>query len=141
MAALTAERNTPRRTQPEGLVERYKLKASTTIHAGALVMLDASGLAVPATKAANHVPVGRAEHSAKSGAADTVYVECRQGVFRWKHDVNGKDIRAQEIGDEVYVEDDQTVRRDQDANGVKIGVATALDDVGVWVATGFLYTK
>ena len=37
MAALTADRNTPRRTQPEGLVERYKLKVSTTIHAGASV--------------------------------------------------------------------------------------------------------
>ena len=137
--ALSADRRTPRYQAPDGPVSRYKLKASTTIYAGSMVMLDASGLAVPATKAANHVPVGRAEHAAKSGAADSVYVECRQGVFRWNHDVNGKDIRAQEIGDKVYVEDDETVRRDQDASGVVVGRAVALDDVGVWVATGFLY--
>lgn len=137
--ALSADRRTPRYETPDGPVARYKLKASTTIYAGSMVMLDASGLAVPATKAASHVPVGRAEHAAKSGAAGDVHVECRQGVFRWNHDVTGKDIRAQEIGDKVYVEDDETVRRDQDSNGVVVGRAVALDDVGVWVATGFLY--
>ena len=138
--ALSADRRTPRYQTPDGPSARYKLKASTTIYAGSMVMLDADGLAVSATKAANHVPVGRAEHAAKSGASDDVYVECRQGVFRWKNGAAAANaIRAQEIGDKVYVEDDETVRRDQNSNGVVVGRAVALDDVGVWVATGFLY--
>ena len=140
MVALTADRRTPRYETPDGPVVRYKLAASTTIFAGSMVMLNAAGAAVSATKATNHVPVGRAERYAKSGASDDVYVECRQGVFRWDN-LAGDALAVAEIGDEVYADDDQTVRKTQGANGVKVGVLVDVDDVGAWVATGFLHTK
>ena len=62
-----------------------RLKASTTIHAGAMVVLDANGVLVPATEAASHIPVGTAEHATTSGAEGDVYCQCRQGVFRWNN--------------------------------------------------------
>ena len=140
MTALTADRRTLRYESPDGPVVSYKLKASTAIHAGSMVMLDADGLAVPATKAADHVPVGRAEHPARSDASGDTYVECRQGVFRWDN-LSTDSLAIAEIGDEVYVEDDRTVRKATDANGVAVGVLVDLDDAGAWVATGFLFTK
>ncbi|MCY4395893.1 MAG: hypothetical protein OXC10_12235 [Rhodospirillaceae bacterium] len=139
MAALSADRRTPRRTHPEGIVAGYKMKASTTIHAGSLVMLDDKGLAVPATKAASHVPVGRAEHPAKSGAAGDTFVECRQGIFRWDN-LAADAVAAAEVGDKVFVEDDQTIRKAANAAGVAVGKLVEIDDAGAWVATGFLYT-
>ena len=139
MAALSADRRTPRRTHPEGVVARYKLKASTTIYAGASVMLDANGLAVPATKAADHVPVGRAEHPAKSGASGDIYVECRQGLFRWDNLAANK-VALADVGEKVFVEDDQTIRKAANGGGVAVGKLVEIDNVGAWVATGFLYT-
>ena len=137
--ALSAERRTPRWNTPDGPVVQYKMKASTTIYAGAMVMLDGNGVAVPATKAANHVPVGRAEETVVSNASDDSYVECRTGVFRWNNDVAGKAFAAATVGDAAYVEDDETVRTDSNANGVKVGRVMAIDDEGAWVAIGIPY--
>ncbi len=52
MTALSADRKTPQR---DGVDSVHPLAASTTIYAGSMVALDASGDAKPATKAADTV--------------------------------------------------------------------------------------
>ncbi len=135
------ERSTPRRTGGYDYIESYKVKASTTIEAGHMVMLDANGLAVPATKAANHIAVGRCEETVTAGAAGDTFVRARTGVFRWDNDVATKTFARGTIGDAAYVEDSETVRTDSDSSGQKVGRVVAVDDDGAWVATGipFLY--
>ena len=134
-----AERNTPRRTGAFEYMGSYKVKASTTIEAGKLVLLDANGLAVEGTKAANHIPVGRAEETVTAGAAGDTFVRARMGVFRWNNDVASKAFTRATIGDQAYVEDDETVRTDSASSGVVVGRVVDVDDEGAWVATGHLY--
>ena len=136
--ALSAERDTPRWQTPGGPVVDYKMPASTTIHGGGMVMLNALGLAVPAAKAANCKTVGRAEDTRVSAASGDTFVRVRMGVFRWDQlstDAAGRP----EIGDDVYIEDDHTVRKTQDSNAVPAGVLVDVDDVGAWVATGLVF--
>ena len=134
-----AERNTPRRTGGFEYMGSYKVKASTKIEAGKLVLLDANGLAVEGVKAANHVSVGRAEDTVTAGASGDTFIRVRMGIFRWNNDVTGKLFARAQIGDVAYVEDDETVRTDSDSNGVTVGRVVDVDTKGAWVATGHLY--
>ena len=134
-----AERNTPRHTGAFEYMGAYKVKASTTIEAGKMVLLDANGLAVEGVKAANHVSVGRAEETVKAGATGDTFVRARMGVFRWNNDVTGKLFARAQIGDLAYVEDDETVRTDSSSAGVAVGKVVGVDSQGAWVATGHLY--
>ena len=134
-----AERSTPRRGGAFEYMGSYKVKASTTIEAGKLVLLDANGLAVEGTKAANHVSVGRAEETVTAGATGDTFVRARMGIFRWENDVGGKLFTRASIGDQAYVEDDETVRTDSDSSGVVVGRVVDVDSKGAWVATGHLY--
>ena len=139
--ALSKERHTPAWVNPAAVVAEYGVKAGSTIYAGALVQLDANGWLIPAAKAANQVTVGRAEETVVSPATDASgdkTARVRSGVFRW--DNLGADAVARaEIGDSVYVEDDHTIRKTQNANGTKAGRLMQVDDQGAWVATGILY--
>lgn len=156
-----AERNTPRRTGGYDYVERYDVAAATTIEAGKIVALDASGNAVEYAKTASGaantlVVVGRCEETVDnaSGAAAEKQVRARTGVFRW---VNGvapatnndpwtETVTKAQIGDAVYGENDESIRDDNHTDGgqataAKVGRLIAVDDAGAWVATGipFLY--
>ena len=134
-----AERNTPRRTGGFEYMGVYKVKASTTIEAGKMVLLDVNGLAVEGAKAANHISVGRAEESATAGASGDTFIRVRMGIFRWNNDVAGKSFARASIGDAAYVEDDETVRTNADSSGVIVGRVVDVDDEGAWVATGHLF--
>ena len=139
MPALSADRRTPRYQTPDGPLASYPVKANTTIYGGSLVQLDSNGYAIPAAKAANQVTVGRAEERAAGGSADgDTDVQVRAGVFLWGNLAADALARA-EVGDACYVEDDQTVRKTQTGNGTKAGRVIAIDDAGVWVATGIPY--
>ena len=57
------------------------------------------------------------------------------GIFRWG--ILATDAFAQaEIGDKCYVEDDQTVRKSQNAGATHAGRVYAVDSQAVWVGTG-----
>lgn len=138
MSALTVARDTKSWLTPDGPVVRYKVKASTTIHQGSMVQLDANGLAIPAAKAANQRTAGMALEAAVAGASGDTFVDVRMGVFRW--DNLGADAVARaDIGADVYVEDDQTIRKTQTGNATKAGRLLNVDAHGAWVATGLLY--
>ena len=136
MAALTKARSTPRWATPAGPLMSYVMLASTTIYKGANVMLDATGKAKPAAKEANAKTVGVAEETTVSTASGGERVTVRAGVHRFDN-LGADAVAAAEIGDQVYVEDDQTVRKTQDANGPVAGRLWDVDDAGAWVASPF----
>ena len=138
MSALTAARRTKAWLRPESLDIEHTLKASTTIQQGSIVQLDANGLAIPASKAANQLTAGMALDHAESGATGDTFVTVRSGVFRWDI-LAGDPVTRADIGKDVYIEDDQTIRRQSNANSTKAGRLLGVDAQGAWVATGLLY--
>ena len=83
MAALTAARDTSEISNgARHLI--LPVKGSTTIYQGALVALDASGYAVPGSKAATLTAAGRAEGKAvaNTGADGEVSIRGRPGRVR-----------------------------------------------------------
>lgn len=132
MAALTQDRATPSR---DLRAFDDPVKANATIHAGALVMLDADGWAVPASAATGLTPRGRAAQAAAGGAADgatTVRVE--RGCFRFENSAAGDAVTRAHIGAPAYAVDDQTVSHsDGTATRSACGTIVDLDAEGVWV--------
>jgi len=133
MAAMTEDRNTLRR---DGVDYKHPVKAATTIHAGALVALDASGWAVPASTATGLVMVGRAEARADNGAGANgdIAVRVRRGVFRFANSAEADLIARAEIGDTCFAVDDQTVAKtDGSESRSAAGIIRDVDAQGVWV--------
>lgn len=133
MTALTAARSTP---QMMGLRWAYPLAAATTVMQGSLVALDA-GYLVPGHEATGLVAVGRAEEGATSADAGDAAVTVRPGVFRWENSAAGDLITQAEVGTDCYIVDDQTVAKTSSGGDRSVaGRVVAVDDSGVWVATG-----
>jgi predicted RecA/RadA family phage recombinase len=111
MAALTAAKQL--QSKHLGEVKRFKMKASTTIHAGGLVMLDSNGLALPAAaSASNKGVVGIATHSQVSAASGEFFVEVQEGTYL----LGAASIAQANVGASVYASDDQTVDETQGTN-------------------------
>jgi len=130
MAALTADRDTPRRA---GEDYSHPVAAGTLIYAGAIVMLNATGYAQPGATATGLTPAGIAQAQVdNSGGADgDVNVPVRRGVFRLGNDGT---VARVDIGGTAYVVDDQTVA-DNDGAGTRsaLGTIVDVDADGVWV--------
>ncbi|WP_428568706.1 MAG: hypothetical protein ACP59X_09895 [Solidesulfovibrio sp. DCME] len=130
MAALTKDRDTKARSG-----QRYgdPVAAGAVIFAGAMVALNASGYAVPASTATGLTGRGRALESVDNsgGAAGAVAVPVERGVFCFAN--NGEVTRAH-INGKAYAVDDQTVAP-TDGTGTRSAVGTIrdLDVFGVWV--------
>ena len=123
MAALTEDRDTKLR---DGVF--LGLEAASEIFAGAMVSVNSSGKAVPATSGGN-VVVGRAEYHVFAGEQ----VRVRRGVFNY--DDSASDITRADIGATVYVADDHTVTKTlaQGATAAVAGIVQDVDAEGVWV--------
>ena len=133
MAALTAARNTP-----AGLGDKRDIpvKAATRCWGGGMVQIDATGYAVPASATIANVTVGRAEATADNlaGANGAINVKVRRGVFRFGNSAAGDLIARTEIGKTVYVVDDQTVAKTNNAGArPAAGICFDVDAQGVWV--------
>lgn len=133
MAALTADRNTPEKVDAN--IRDLPVKASTTIFAGSLVCLDASGWAVPGATATTLVAVGRAEQKvANSGANGALNVRVRRGVYRFGNSTSTDLIARTEIGKDCYIVDDQTVAKTNGSTTRSVaGKVFDVDANGVWV--------
>lgn len=134
MTALAADRNTPRR---DGDLVTYPVAASTTIYAGALVVMDA-GYAKPGTVDTGLVAVGRAEARVdnSSGSNGDLDVTVRHGVFRWANSAAADAIALSEVGSTCYIVDDQTVAKtDGSSARSAAGTVVDVDAQGVWVRT------
>jgi len=129
MTALTADRNTALR---DGEMYTYPMAAATEIFMGSLVVLDASGNAEPGATATGKTAVGRAdEYVNNTGAAAADTVNVRAGTFKWANS-SGDPVTKANIGDTVYIEDDQTVCATA-AGKSQAGIMTDIDSDGVWV--------
>lgn len=135
MAALAADRNTPER---EGSIRVFNVAASTKLHYGALVALNA-GNAVPGSTATGLKAVGRSEDQVdnSSGSAGDKQVRVRSGTFRFNNSASGDAITAADITSTCYIVDDQTVAK-TDGTGTRstAGKIFDVDDQGVWVTVG-----
>lgn len=133
MAALSSDRNTPRR---DGSVLSLPVAASVKLYAGALVARDASGNATPGATATTLRGVGRAEAQVDntSGSAGALNVDVRKGVFRFGNSSAGDAITRADIGADCYIVDDQTVAKTNGSSTRSIaGTVFDVDTDGVWV--------
>ena len=124
MTALTADK--PRRSIGEVTPVKWKMAASTTIYKGSLVMINSSGLAVPAAIAAsNKGVVGVALEYRKSEASGTYEIEVGEGLW----EVTGTGLAEADIQSKVYAIDDDVVGIDGDTatNAAFAGILKRFD--------------
>ncbi len=133
MAATTKARNTPQKIGP---LRDIPIAANTRINQGAMVAINAAGYAVPAAATAANVTIGRCDETADNtgGAAGAINVRTRRGIFQFGNSAAGDLIARTEIGKTVYVVDDQTVAKtDNAAARPAAGKCFDVDAQGVWV--------
>lgn len=98
---------------------QYPMAASTVIYRGALVMINSSGLAVPAAAAAGNLGVvGVATEAVTSAASGSYYIEIQTGEFKFAGDSLGQD----DVNKLVYADDDNTIDETQATNAPKAGI-------------------
>ncbi|SDX88468.1 hypothetical protein [Nitrosomonas halophila] len=131
--ALSADRNTP---MQDGELVNVPVATSVTIHAGALVALNASGFATPGAVATTLTYLGRAEervdNSGGANGAQTVNVR-RKKAFKWKN--HGADAVVQaDLGKNCYIVDDETVAKTSGTSTRSVaGKVIGIEADGVWV--------
>lgn len=133
MAALTAGRNTP---EALGDKRRIPLPANGKIIQGGMVQITAAGYAASASATAANVTIGRAEETVDNtgGANGAVSIDVKRGIFRFANSAAGDLITRTEIGKTVYVVDDQTVAKTNNAGArPAAGICFDVDAQGVWV--------
>ncbi len=105
MTALTADRNTKVK---QGALFAQQMAAATVIYNGAMVNVDANGYAVAATDTADHKFIGVSDQTIdnSTGANGALIVQGkREGVMNFASSL----LTRSQIGDPVYVVDDQSV--------------------------------
>ena len=133
MSALTGDRRTPERS---GDLREFPVAASTTLYAGAMAALNASGQMVPVSTATGLIAIGRCEARAdnSAGAAGDVTGKAKAGVFRFGNSAGADEIAADDIGKTCYGVDDQTVAlTDGTSTRSSVGKIFDVDAQGVWV--------
>jgi hypothetical protein len=116
--ALSAARVTDCRYT--GQSKRYLMKASDTIYAGGLVMVNSSGTAEPAAASASNAGVvGVAQTTVTAAASGSYYITVTSGVLC---KFAGTTLGQDDVGDVVYAEDDQTVDETAGSNEPVAGV-------------------
>lgn len=132
--ALSAARNTPE-WAPNTTIRSYPQKASTTIYAGSLVVLDTSLQAKPGVSATGLLVVGRASFTQTVGASATLsQIQVEEGIFGYGQ--NGTAFDYQDVGKFCYVYDDATVTLDPTGASIAGTVQRVDSDGTVWVAMG-----
>lgn len=128
-AALSEDRNTPQR---DGDVVSVAVASGKVVYAGAMIAVNSSGTAQPASDASGLSVIGRAENYVDASVTAGLLLKVSRGVFLWE---NGSSITDADIGDLCYALDDQTVKTTGVTNYVIAGVIVDVDDNGVWVDT------
>lgn len=132
MVALTAERNTTRRT---GETRVEPVAATVKIFAGSIVMRNAAGYLTKGATAAGAMGVGRADATVNNtGAAGALSLEYSMGIFRFANSAAGDLITIADIGKPCFIVDDQTVAKtDGAATRSRAGIVDGIDGNSVWV--------
>ena len=134
MTALTQDRNTLRR---DGKQIEPPVAANTRIFGGALVAINAAGLAVPGSTALGLKCAGVAEQRADNtgGAAGAIRVRLNRQPHAFTNSTAADAITLADVGSDCYLVDDQTVAK-TDGGGTRSRAGTVydVDAEGVWVA-------
>jgi len=141
MTALEAGRNTKERDPASAW--RGPVAAAVKCFAGGIAVRDAAGNLKPGVTATGLVVAGRFEEMAdnSAGEAAAISVDYKPGVFRWANSADADEIAKAEIGDNCYLVDDQTVAKTSaGATRSVAGKIVDVDDLGVWVETGYAVT-
>lgn len=131
--ALTKDRNTVRR---EGVKFNDPVAPNTRIFTGALVCLNAAGLATPGSTSTMLKVRGVAQEQVdnRDGAAGALSIETRRGVFAFDNSAATDEITRADIGNTAYIVDDQSVAKTSGTNTRSVaGVIRDVDSNGVWV--------
>lgn len=131
MTALTRDRNTPLK---DAEVIGVPAAANAVIHAGALVVANATGYAAPGSTATTLTYIGRAEEAVdNSGGADgaVAVLVRRRNAFKWGNDGS---ITQAHLMKTAYIVDDQTLAA-TDGAGTRsaAGRIVGIDTDGVWI--------
>ena len=110
---------------------------NTTIEAGHMVAVNASGCAVQASKAENLKVAGLAEESVTTGPLETGEITVRRGCFLL---ANAEDdlLEPPDILGDCYVVDSETVGKTAEGSS-KAGRVLGFEDGCVWVEMGGIY--
>lgn len=142
MAALTSERDTPRRPHDSPYV--FPQKTNTKIWNGGMVNLDATGFAVPAADTANHKCQGRANATRDTtaagpdgvladgavGAIQGTGVEVDPDQFEFDNPAGANQLTQADVGRLGYVlTDHEVIRAAGTVNSVIAGKVMAVDVV------------
>ncbi|WP_178860814.1 hypothetical protein [Thiomicrorhabdus cannonii] len=130
---LTQDRNTHQR---DGEMLSLSVAAGAVIYAGALVVLNASGMAAPGSTATGLTYVGRADESVDNSAGadgDATVTVRRKTAFKWKNQT-GDLVTEAGLLKTCYIVDDETVAA-TDGTGTRsaAGTVIGIDSDGVWV--------
>lgn len=133
MAALTQDRQTPRRASHEF---SFPVEAATKIYGGALVCINSSGRATKGAVSTTLKCVGVADALAdnSTGAAGAINVKTKRGTYKFGNSASSDLITLADIGASAYIVDDQTVAKTN--GGSTRSVAGTIRDVesdGVWI--------
>jgi hypothetical protein len=119
MAALTTAYEAKRTV---GQQKAYKMAANTTIYKGALVMVNATGYAVPGADTAGGLFVGVAYETRSNGATAGATVILVEKAGEYLYNFGGTATQAT-VGQVVKISDDNTVHTTT-ANSVACGYVT-----------------
>lgn len=134
MSALTADRNTPYK---DGELLSFKVAANVKCFAGGLAVLE-GGYCRPGKTSQGLVYIGRFEQQVDNsgGAAGAKAVLVRRGKAFLFDNSSASAIAQADIGQDCYIEDDQTVAKSAGAGAQaksRAGQIIGIDDGGVWV--------
>ncbi len=132
MSALTSERNTVL-IAAGGLefTRELEVASGSTIYAGAMAAVNASGKAVPAVSSGAITVVGRAENTASGGQS----VKTRSGVFLYNNNTTSS-AGVADIGKKAFVVDDNTVMIGGGSTSVVAGIIRDVTPEGVILEVG-----
>lgn len=110
MTALTAPRAI---NEIPGILFSYGVKADAVIHKGAILVLDSSGYVKPGVTGTGLLCVGYARESvdATGLASGALKVLVQEGIVGMANSAGGDEITFTELGELVYLVDDQTVAK------------------------------
>lgn len=116
MANLTQDRKSIRK---DGTIFSHPAAATTTVYAGALTNINATGYIVPAADDATHTFAGKADAQAdnSAGSDGDIQVEGhREGVFEF----NASGMTIADVNEDAYIVDDNTVGKSISAQPVNV---------------------
>ena len=132
MSALTEARDT-REIAAGGVhyTREFTVATGSTVYAGAITAINASGKAIPATSSGIITVVGRAENTAVAGET----VKTRSGMFLY-NPVTSNAIAVTDVNKKCYVVDDNTVTLTSGTSAVVAGVVRDVISGGVVTEIG-----